>query len=162
MLKSKKFTYFIYFIFIGVIIFEIVYFAFRYQEAKSVIDEKKEQIEKIKLDIKTLSNMTTNDSLVTKSDEEYFQKTFVNKDIENYLQAYIDSSFVAAKGKIKKSNKEIVYYKVKLYYKAKNETALRKLISLILLNDNVQSIVDINKRFITIIYKIEKEKNRKG
>ena len=154
-IKSKKVTYFIYIVFSLLILSELTFFYYKYTNAKSQIKEKKDKIEKIKRDIATLSNMTTNDSLVTQSDEKKFHERFVKKGIEPTIGAYVYKTFISEKGK----DKENIYYRIKLFYKAKDEVSLRKLIALIMLNDNIYSVENINKGYINIVIK---EKLKKG
>jgi len=148
--SSKKTRIFLIILLFLVVIGESLYYGFAYMQKKEKIDFFQNKIREVSIDIKTLKNMRTNNSISS----EFIQKTEEEFGNKKYIFG-ANTGGVKFKEKISRAGKKNAFYTIDLQFSVDSYESLRILLSILYLNKNVMKITDINlqNHTITLIIK---------
>ena len=154
-IKSKKefFIKFLILILLLTIITESVYFGKKYYENNEKINKLNEQIQISKQILDTLIKMKEGGQVVSNAEKLALEEKHV-KLME------VEDSFKVTKidilSRIEKKGEPFIYYKANLYYNAKDLDAIKDLIALKYIDNNVYKIMRVTPKYIELILQEKK------
>lgn len=163
-MKPKKYTnklnltVSIYALLAFIIVTETGFFAYKYYSQIQAEKILKDEIEVLKKDNSVLSKMANDYTGINGVDRFNITKKYV-RHIKDKLGAEVTRADIVSK--ISKKGQDSVYYIVRLKYDADSLNSLRKLISLLYLDDSIIAVTDVRKSYIQVVIKNHKQKNHK-
>lgn len=138
-----------FFILIGIISIEILYFSYKYYQIQSHKKELELLISGDEAYLEQLKNSAQSAEKLTSVEKQELEEKHANK--EYIIGAKIDNIEIIEKITKKHSNKK--FFMVKLYYTAESIDALKDLIVLKYIDPSIYKIVDVSDKYIKVIIK---------